>query len=67
VSAPLYKSASGLMLNMYDCTPCPKCGSTYRTPYKRSGMLVCECDECNFKEPWTAANGRPESDVEESP
>jgi hypothetical protein len=46
-------------LNMYDCSPCPRCGDTHRFP-NREG--VCVCDECGFEEPLPpghyAANGR---------
>ena len=59
LTARLYKSESGLMLNMYDCTPCPRCGDTYRVPYQRGPVLLVECDECDHIEPWTKDNGRP--------
>ena len=37
--------------NMYGCEPCPKCGSEYRAPYKKSdGTISIECDDCGFKE-----------------
>ncbi len=34
-------------LNMYFCTPCPKCKEMHRYPNK-SGMVVC--DDCGHKE-----------------
>lgn len=64
MSTPLSKNVKGLEVNMYDCTACPKCGSTYRAPFRRPDGLICECDDCGHREPWTAANGRPEEEAQ---
>jgi len=47
-------------VNMYDCTPCPKCRSRYRYPeHAKDDTLTVTCDACGHAEPWTAENGRP--------
>ncbi len=37
--------------NMYDCVPCPKCGSKFCAPYKRTDGHYVECDDCGHKYP----------------
>jgi hypothetical protein len=62
MEAPLYRNADGLMVNMYDCTPCPKCQDTHRYPFRRKDRPMqsdCHCDECGHVEPWTTLNGKP--------
>ncbi len=41
--------------NMFGCSPCPKCRSTFRAPYRMhkgteapDGMLFVVCDDCGF-------------------
>lgn len=58
MTAPLYLNKDGYLVNMYDCTPCPKCKDTHRFPYPK-GNPECCCEECGFKEPWIRSNGRP--------
>lgn len=44
--------------NMYGCTPCPKCGETYRTPTQHVHPTKPDrvlCDDCGFEEPIDAA------------
>ncbi len=55
----MYTNDAGLEVNMYDCTVCPspKCRSRYRWP--EGDPVMVRCDECDYAEPWTTANGRP--------
>jgi hypothetical protein len=36
--------------NMYECLPCPKCGSEYRACYPKT--MTQDCDDCGFTEPY---------------
>jgi hypothetical protein len=48
MSAPMDLREDGTLRNMYDCTACPKCGSTYRVPFAETII----CDDCGHHEPW---------------
>jgi ribosomal protein S27E len=61
MSMPLYTNDRGLLVNMYDCTVCPKCGSTYRCVFNNEPDTV-QCDDCGHKETYTPANGRREEE-----
>lgn len=40
--------------NMYECLPCPECGSAYRWPTRHAHPTnpdTIVCDDCGFKEP----------------
>lgn len=36
-------------MNMYGCTPCPKCGSEYRCVFNNAPSLM-QCDDCGHEE-----------------
>jgi DNA-directed RNA polymerase subunit RPC12/RpoP len=41
-------------LNMYGCTPCPRCGSEYRWPTRKDHPqtpFAIVCDHCGHVEP----------------
>jgi len=42
-------------MNMYGCTPCPKCGGKYRCVLNRATETLI-CDECGFEEHMTKIN-----------
>ncbi len=49
-------------VNMYDCTPCPKCGSRFRYPTqavhpKHPSAVIC--DDCGHVEPQGPDSYRP--------
>jgi hypothetical protein len=37
-------------VNMYGCTPCPRCRMPYRCTFKKEPDVVV-CDDCGFREP----------------
>lgn len=50
--------------NMYDCTPCPKCGGKYRAAYGPSHSRHPDaviCDDCGHNEPIDGENYKPHS------
>lgn len=54
----MYRNRDGLVVNMFDCTACPKCKSPFRYPFPQESP-DCRCDDCGYVEMWSAINGKP--------
>ena len=35
---------------MYGCSPCPKCQSKYRVPYKLLDAMTVDCNDCGYRQ-----------------
>ena len=46
--ARLYIDQSGMLVNMYDCTPCPKCKQPFRCVFNSKPGYV-QCDDCGHQ------------------
>ena len=55
----MFRNEEGRLVNMYDCTACPRCEGEYRYPFR--GEVVC--DDCGHSERWTLENGKPKEEA----
>ena len=55
--------------NMYDCTPCPRCGERFRAAYGPTHPRHPEsvaCDDCGHIEPKDGENHKPHGSDEDA-